>query len=211
MSWFRRSRQSIRICQRLTLDADNDIRMIITTIENSWETANMISETAFPDWIEEDLPQIKSTLVPKIRERLDTCREEFQSLVDILFTIPKGEDAPVPEVSKDGLGRLPGPFGPTLYSCRYWIEQWYYRHACKLKAYLCGLRCAMESGNWLVGASCLRNAYEEVIYFDYHLRTVHECVRKVDELGKAEDIKGKKKGKLLRKWVGDYTQLHLKL
>lgn len=169
----------------------------------------MTNESAFPSWIEEDLPQIKSTLVPKIGNRLDTCREELQGLLDILGTIPEG--VPIPEVSKDGLGRLPAPFGLTLYGCRYWIEQSYYRHVCKVRAYLRGLKYAMESGNWLVGVSCLRNAYEEIVYFDYHLKVVKEYLQKLDGLGKPEDIKGKNKERKLIKWGNSYIQLHLKI
>lgn len=169
----------------------------------------MTSETAFPDWIEEDLPQIKSKLVPKIRDRLDKCREEFQGLLDILGAIPEG--VPIPEVSPDGLERLPPPFGATLYGSRYWIEQWYFRHVCRLRAYLHGLQYAMESGNWPVGISSLRNAYEEIIYFDYHLKTVKKYIQEIDDLGKPEDIIGKNIKKKLMRWGNNYNKLHIKI
>ena len=169
----------------------------------------MNNETAFPSWIEEDLSRIKSKLVPKIGNRLDTCRDELQGLLNTLGAIPEG--VPIPEVNKDGLERLPPPFGSALYGSRYWIEQCYYRHVCKVRAYLRGLKYAMESGNWLVGVSCLRNAYEEIIYFDYHLKAVKKCVQEIDDLGKPEDIKGKEKKRKLMRWGNSYIQLHIKI
>lgn len=169
----------------------------------------MTSETAFPDWVEESLRQNKSKLVPKIGNRIDTCREEFQCLLNTLDIIP--ENITLPEPTKNALRIVPGSFGPTHYGCRYWVDQWFFRHAYRIRGYLRGLKYAMESGNWLVGVSCLRNVFEEIIYFDYHLKTVKICVQEIDALGKFDNIKGKKKNRKQEEWRKSYTELHQKI
>jgi hypothetical protein len=86
---------------------------------------------------------------------------------------------------------------------------WLYRHVYKLKAYADGLAFSLESGNWLMACTCLRNMFEEIAHFDLYFSRIDRNIKKIEQLEKNEAKRIRQGKRPSEKWIKDYITCDL--
>ena len=173
----------------------------------------MTSETDFPQWICGEYQDIQSQVTPGVGDRMDTCRKEFQKLSQTLDKFPT--EIEIYEIltasPKELMSDFPHAFGALAHLCEYWVGSWYFRHVCKVRGYLLGLKTAMEDGNWLVACTCTRSILEEVVHFDLFLRRIEERFKKIIQLVNNEAKRINKGIEPPENWHKQYIDCHLEI
>lgn len=171
----------------------------------------MSADTVFPEWIENGYEGIRSNLSPAGAKSVDRFRAQYGRLIQELQPLPaQVEMYEIYQITPKKLqGFFPDAFSALAHCCEYMVGYWFYRHVYKIKSYVDGLNYSLESGNWLLACTCLRNIFEEVAHFDLYLSRIDRSASKISQLEKNEAKRIRQGKRPPEKWIKDYITCDL--
>ena len=152
----------------------------------------MTRKVIYPSWLTEcDLDCIRSMSSPKVGESLDECQLQLQRLSDNLDKFPEEMEFfsiknyyPTEEL----LSYYTKEFDSVIHLCECWSYRWFCQHAYRMKGHFDFFKKSMESGNWTVACSLLRNIIEEIAHFDFYLGKISKEFDEISKIQKEDEV-----------------------
>lgn len=173
----------------------------------------MTEDRVFPDWIEDDYDGIRSSLSSPTAKSMDRFRSQYSRFLQEIQPLPaEVEMYEIYQISVDRLQNFfPDAFSALTHCCEYLVGFWLYRHAYKMSAYTDGLKYSLNTGNWLMACTCLRNMFEEIAHYDFYLSRIERNVKKIGQLEKNEAKRIRQGKRPPDKWIKDYISCDLEI